>query len=182
VEGKRKGTFDFQLAGEAYRSTEALTKVVRHLRYAERKAFNQWRGQCAKDLEELLSQEGRAHLVEQNLIRDQVEVTDGHVATGPLVASARSFTKWLKAKSDRTFLAVEMESAGFLMAAWEVVRSQHTLVLRGISDYGDTRKSKLDRIGEGGLRKYAMRNAIHFLWHLMEADVLPHAPEHSPGR
>lgn len=47
-------------------------------------------------------------------------------------------------------------------------------VLRGISDFGDERKKKLDRIGNGGLRSYATRNTLRLLWGLIEG-VFPRA-------
>jgi hypothetical protein len=47
------------------------------------------------------------------------------------------------------------------------------MMLRGISDFGDKRKKELDKIGKGGLRRYAMGNAISLLWQLMEAGILP---------
>jgi hypothetical protein len=34
---------------------------------------------------------------------------------------------------------------------------------------------RLDAIGTGGLRRYAMRNAVRLLWGLMEAEELPRA-------
>jgi nucleoside phosphorylase len=46
----------------------------------------------------------------------------------------------------------------------------------GISDYGDPRKKELDAIGKGGLRKYAMRNAVRFLFALLEQGALPVRP------
>ena len=45
------------------------------------------------------------------------------------------------------------------------------MMLRGISDFGDKRKKDLDKIGRGGLRRYAMSNAIKLLWHFMEAEL-----------
>jgi hypothetical protein len=53
------------------------------------------------------------------------------------------------------------------------VEPKHTLVIRGISDYGDERKQEFDTVGEGAVRRYAMHNATHLLWTLLEAGGLP---------
>ncbi len=43
---------------------------------------------------------------------------------------------------------------------------------RGISNFGDKRRQELDKIGKGGIRRYAMNNAIALLWTLLEAKIL----------
>ena len=53
------------------------------------------------------------------------------------------------------------------------------LVLRGISDFGDDRKKELDAIGAGDLRRYAMGNAVRFLWGLLDAEERPRADDSS---
>ena len=53
------------------------------------------------------------------------------------------------------------------------VEPARTLIIRGISDYGDKRKKQLDKVGEGALRRYAMRNATRLLFQLLETGVLP---------
>jgi hypothetical protein len=68
-----------------------------------------------------------------------------------------------------------MEAAGFMAAIHEETSAQRTLVPRAISDYGDERKQELDAVEEGAFRRYAMRNAIQFLWRLFEAGILPQA-------
>jgi hypothetical protein len=55
-----------------------------------------------------------------------------------------------------------------MAAAWDAVRPVQTLVLRAISDFGDERKAALDQINGGAFRRYAIRNAIHLLWHFLD--------------
>ena len=64
-----------------------------------------------------------------------------------------------------------------LAAVYSHPDPERTMMLRGISDFGDKRKNDLDEIGKGGLRRYAARNAIRLLWGLMEAGVLPRAEQ-----
>jgi hypothetical protein len=99
----------------------------------------------------------------------------GHIASGPVVAASQSFIEHAVKGRYRKFLALEMESGGILAAIYEVTDPRKSLVLRGISDYGDGRKSQLDKIGAGSLRRYAVNNAMQFLWRLMEAGEIPFA-------
>ena len=79
-------------------------------------------------------------------------------------------------------MAVEMETGGVLAAVYERTAPTHSLVLRGISDYGDERKKQSEEIQEGVLRRYAMRNALRFLWRLLLIGHLPRRadPRSSP--
>ncbi len=63
-----------------------------------------------------------------------------------------------------------MESAGVLNAAHK--RAVSSLIIRGISDYSDDRKEKLDEIGRGTFRRYAMNNALALLWLLMDLQLI----------
>jgi nucleoside phosphorylase len=91
------------------------------------------------------------------LIRDQVQMKVGHLASGPAMGISQAFTHWLKTQ-DRNYLALEMEAADLMGVAHEQADLRHTLVLRAISDYGDERKEELDKVGNG-----AMHNAIQLL-------------------
>jgi hypothetical protein len=68
-----------------------------------------------------------------------------------------------------------MESYAVLKVARSREPAVAALVIRGIYDYGDHRKEQLDAVGGGALRKYATRNAVRFLWALLDAGALPHA-------
>jgi nucleoside phosphorylase len=74
-----------------------------------------------------------------------------------------------------------MEGAGMMAAAQRRAKPANTLVLRGISDLADERKSELDKIGGGGLRKLAMTNALDYLLALVDAGALwpAHSKSHS---
>jgi nucleoside phosphorylase len=71
---------------------------------------------------------------------------------------------------DRKYLAIEMESAGVLCAAY--TREIHTFIVRGISDTGNEMKAELDKIDKGAIRRYAMINATMFLWTLLDLNLL----------
>ena len=59
-----------------------------------------------------------------------------------------------------------------MIAAAERAVPQRMVVVRGISDFGDERKTQLDKVGDGALRRYAMQNAIDFVFALVENGIL----------
>jgi len=82
------------------------------------------------------------------------------------------FAQWLKKTFDRKFVAVEMESAGFMNAAYEFGEEARVIVIRGISDSADAKKKELDKLGSGVLRRLAMSNALRALRLLVTTDSL----------
>ena len=103
----------------------------------------------------------------------------GPIASGPVVVTSKEFISWVKTQN-RQFLALEMEGGGALAAVYSVAEPSHTMMLRGISDFGDDRKRKFDNLGGGGIRQYAMRNVIGLLWNLMAIETFPYSKESEP--
>ena len=104
------------------------------------------------------------------------------MASGPVVSGTASYKGSLLARRDRKYVALEMEAAGVMAAAAD--RRTATLVIRGISDPADEGKLGDDKAGvEGALRKVAMRNAVEFLFLLMELQLLVHGgPDTTDGQ
>ncbi len=145
------GGFGFELAGETYRTSNELLKIVSNLRYRNASGYESWRKASITDYQE---EEGEA-LPAKHLV--------GPVASGNSVSASTNFVQFLK-KTNRKYLALEMEAAGMMIAKDEAYESSaKTLVLRGVSDFGDERKSKLDNESKGKYRKKAMQNALSFL-------------------
>ena len=113
-------------------------------------------------------------LHEKGWLDDSPAFAVGPIASGPVVAAAKRFVAWVRS-TNRNYLGLEMESGGVLAAVYGRTDPTRSLVLRGISDFGDSRKKELDAISAGGLRRYAMRNTVRLLWSLMEAGELPRA-------
>lgn len=164
----------FVSVGPTRRTDFKVLDGVQKLEFGHTQEYKEFVDDCAKDLEQLLRDpEKRQQLAEQHLIRNEVGVcTDGHVVTAPVAGAAEAFTKWIRGH-DRHAKALEMETAGVYMRAHEHGKGTRAFAIRGISDYGDGRKQALDAIGGGALRKYAMRNAVRFLWALIDSNVLP---------
>ena len=165
--------FDFQLGGEVYRGSEDLVNAASNLEFAFKPDFGKWQAQCWRTLLELVGEPKATELVTSDLARREPHIEPVHLASGPVVGAAEAFSEWLHQKGNRNYKALDMESGGVMASATSRSEGMRTLILRGISDYGDERKKKLEAVGKGALRTWAMRNALQLLWTLLEAGVLP---------
>lgn len=165
--------YTFQLSGEVYPSSHDLRVRAEHFEIAHRTSFRSWQEQCARDLQLLSPQPEIANMISNRQLRQQPQLHIGHLASGPAVGGSLAFKNWLKSERDRKYLALEMESGGFMTALHERGHLR-SLVLRGISDYGDERKKELDEASKGAFRRYAVHNAMRLLWSLSKADIFRH--------
>ena len=164
--------FQLQHAGEVYRAPQDMVSLVQNLEFSHVAAHERWSAACAASLASSIPDP--AGLVARGLVRSRPQLQEGHIASGPVVGAAQGFVEWLH-RRDRACKALEMEAGGLMAAAHTRAGTTRTLVLRGISDYGDARKQELDRLGAGALRRYAMGNATRLLWTLLESGLLPRA-------
>jgi nucleoside phosphorylase len=175
--GAHPGSFELFLGGSVYQGDYALVTRVRNLEFAAPEAFELWKKTCEEKLAKELKEPARAELVRKLLINPAPGLLDVHLASGPVVGAAQEFIQWLHKRRDRNCKALDMESSGLMEAALKRVEPGRTIVIRGISDYGDERKRELDALGQGALRRYAMHNATALLWTLLTAQVFPsHRP------
>ncbi|WP_437740872.1 hypothetical protein WMF39_35170 [Sorangium sp. So ce1504] len=164
----------FQRGSDSFKTNHAILERVRNFEFANRASFLKWQARCTTRRGALPAEVDA--LLKDGLLRERPSQKEGHVASGPLVVTSKEFVAWIRA-GDRACLAVEMEAGGLMIASHMDPERRDTLVIRGVSDFGDDRKAKLDQIGEGVLRHYAMENATDFLWSLLEAGVLPGGAE-----
>jgi nucleoside phosphorylase len=126
--------------------------------------------------DELAERENLNKLVDSKLISVPTSLKVGPIASGSIVGASLAFAAWLK-RTDRNYLAIQMDAGGVLAAIYERTDPSKVLVIRGISDFGDKRKSALDQYGGGVFRKQAMRNSVRLFTTLMECGLLPrHIP------
>jgi nucleoside phosphorylase len=181
VPGARK-SFEIRPGGDAFPCSLDLVQASLHFEFAPVDLFSQWQRTAEDELSRLVPQEKkRAKLIGNGWLRERPILESGPVASGPVVAAAEEFVSWVKSLN-RNYLALEMEGGAVLASVYSRADPSRSLMLRGISDFGDQRKPMLDRVGKGGLRRYAMHNAVSLLWGLMEADVLPLSGTDVPPR
>jgi nucleoside phosphorylase len=145
---------------------------ARNLEFAYPGPSECWHSGCVDRLAELVADVKRDELLQKGLVRERPKIHVGNIASGSIVGATEIFIRWLKENRDRKYLALEMESAGVISAAY--TRSTPNLVIRGISDYGDVRKAELDQLDDGILRRYVMNNVITLLWTLMDLQLIRH--------
>ncbi len=171
----KKG-YVFELRGNVYKSSYSLVQDVDNLKYAHPEAFEAWHVSCSAAMLERAEKIARARKSEQ--IRERPELVRVHLASGPVLAAAEEFSDWVRTR-DGLLKALEMEAAGMMLAAHQRSNPISTLVLRGISDFGDRRKAKMDRKSGGTFRYLAMVNATQLLWSMLGRGMLP---RHDPTR
>ena len=162
------GTYVFKERGEVFRLDHVLAQGIQNLRFAHAAAYQAWVTACATDLRDELS--AGADVTSEH-VRERPVIKVGHVASGNVVGAAEAFTARLLTR-DSSLLGLEMETAGLTRAAHNRAKPVRTLALRGVSDFGDGRKTELDNVGSGVFRRVAMRNATRLLLTLVEVGVL----------
>jgi len=176
-EGKQGEKFEFK--GQVYRCSPYFINFGRNFEFVHSNTFHSWQQHSAKQIATLLTQDILDKLISEELIRNQPNLIDGDVASGPVVGAAKSFKDWLKTRN-RKYIALEMEAAGLMAAVSEKADPRMTLVLRGISDKGDEKKKNLDHINSGFFRRYAMINATRLFLYFMDKEVFRNAISDSP--
>jgi nucleoside phosphorylase len=171
------GRSSFKPAGAGWPLAERMLKFANHFRDFNKSLYDSWvriariRG-VAEDLP----------FVTTPGARRQAEYFVQPIASGDLLVDDQAFKDWLLSH-DRKLAVIEMEAAGAARAVKEYDKDVTLLVLRGISDFADGRKTTLDAIltGEmaGAWRCYAARNAIELLLAFLASPLFPwrtHAP------
>jgi 5'-deoxynucleotidase YfbR-like HD superfamily hydrolase/nucleoside phosphorylase len=160
---------DLQFGGSEFPTTYRLWKLLTGLFETDLFSWNKFVNDCVIDRYASIPHDVVRELLDAGFIRDDPFLAWGPLACGPVVSASREFKDFLKTRN-RNFVAVDMESSGVVQAAHQHDTQPETLVIRGISDFGDERKSELDRIGAGVLRAWSMRNALRlfrtFLLHV----------------
>ena len=166
--------FVFVPGGPGRRTDYKIIDALQNLEMGHADIYKRFVDGCADDLKQVVRDgDKRQQLIAQNIIRANAGVlADGHVATSSTVGAAEAFAKWIRSH-DRHAKAIEMETAGVYVAAQEYGKVTRPFTIRGIADFGDDRKKALDEISAGALRKYAMHNAVRFLWAILDAGALP---------
>jgi nucleoside phosphorylase len=173
---RRKDRHDFEFArrGTVFETSHAFLAELLHLPIAQREAFLSWQ-QAAEPEAETLRQV-MADLKGNTSIPSRPNLHIAKLASGPVLSTSRAFANWILER-DETLKALDMESAGFAGALTRRIDSALSLVLRGISDFGDERKRSLDRKTHGLIRQYALRNTARLLSALARCDLLPRVQE-----
>src|SRR5262249_32470684 len=106
-----------------------------------------------------------------------------HFACAEVVSTTTEAVRWLRSR-DRKLAIVDMESGGFLAAAWEYHfrhgRPLETLVIRGGGGYGDERHERVIKRLSREIHRLAFENACRFLCRLLSVRPGPARPANGP--
>jgi adenosylhomocysteine nucleosidase len=145
--------FRFELSGRVSRTSYPLLQVIRNFRHAAPDLYADWEQECA------------ARVARLGITR-RPRVGIGHIACGDSVGDSPEFIAFLKQRSDRKYVALEMESSGVAEAASARRDPVPLLILRGISDRSHD-KGELEEASKGSWRVAAVANAVAYLQRLM---------------
>ena len=158
---------DIKIAGRSLPTTASLSDTVNNLEFIDPQGWEAWQVTAHKELMSVLTSSAFDSLKNEGLVAERPNLYQGPVATGPWVGAAKQFKQFLKTARNRNYLAMDMESAGVLQAIRRSPLGSLSIVLRGISDPADERKSKLEEFTDGGLRAWSMGNALRLFFLLM---------------
>ena len=185
---KRSTKLDFKIltGGAAYQTSQQLVSWIMHMEFSHPEIFREWRELCNKKAKTLFENLGAAprnkaaKAARARLFDGRLHADDVHVATLDMVASSKNFVKWLQ-ESDRNISVIEMESSGVVHAVAQNLPLTRCLVVKGISDLADAKKSETDVVFAGKNRQVAMVNASFLVKTLLENGLLPLGSEECPA-
>lgn len=164
--------FPLALSGQVYQCSGDLLHRLHSFKYQHQLVYEQWRRSSTRFWQKCLAKSPQSSLMPMGDLQLPVTYIIGPLASGPLVVASSSF-KELLLQRNRSLLGIEMEASGVLAVLNQTTNQRRVLVLRGVSDFGDERKTDLDRIQDGVLRQFAMYNAVQLFWKLLETGVFP---------
>ena len=151
--------FRLRLSGKTFTTSRNLFEKIQRMWSNEEMLHQQWQKASLERLESAVSPAVRSKLGQYHL-GDAKQLIGGVIASGDTVGAAPGFRAQLL-EWNRTLIALEMESAGFLLACEECSPAYPRVVLKGISDLADDGKETLERISDDTIRAWAMSNALH---------------------
>jgi nucleoside phosphorylase len=161
----------FEPAGDGWPLAERLRNFTNHFRYFAEDCYKSW-VRFAK----IRGVEADLPFATTPGARGEPAYFVLPIASGDLVVADPALKDWLLSH-DRKRALIEMEGAGAARAVKEYDRDVALLVLRGISDFADERKTALDAVVSGATigawRRYAAQNAIEFLFAFLASPSFP---------
>lgn len=180
--GTDKDAFELESGGNSWQLDRRMRNFVNHFRYADNGSeYRRWRAAAAARGPAI----DAAASCGTALSRGEPDYFLKPIATGDVVVAAEGFSSWIR-RGNRLRGAVEMEAGGVARATW-ADRTTDFLVVRGISDFADDRKTLLDRTVESGQagvwRRRATQNALDLLIRLVADPDFPwrEKPVPTPG-
>lgn len=174
----------FHLAPRTYDNRIDIALFAGNFATRDSSRFRAWQRQGGKDLANKVSVLERAAtgttsgeakqlkaLLDSEKVGEKPSVHRGPIGSGPGVGGSKQLLKLIR-DNNRKFLAIDMESGGFMAALRRSLCRPPEIILRGVSDFADERKTELDQTTGGAIREIAMRNAFRLFLNLLDDDLL----------
>ena len=125
-------------------------------------AYEAWRAACLQDAD--------THGLGSQ-VKDPPKLHLGVIASGNRVVKSKAFGERLKQEINKYIVAVEMEAMAVHQAVYVTAGRTDALTVRGISDYADPDKERLEKASNDGWRTWAAANAARLVRSLLEYGV-----------
>jgi nucleoside phosphorylase len=167
-----KGRWKLAVSGKHFTADAHLLNQTRQLAGKAPGLRRNWETRAKRRLTTILGEDNVAKALKAEIGRakPQIFAGDHHLATGPTVGKSNAFAKWLRSEN-RKAAAMEMETASVFDAVETEIDQPRRLAIRGISDFADSRKSKVEKSYRGKFREICLLNAYDCFLILVEAGV-----------
>lgn len=184
-EPKQSDLFHLDHGGKSSPTSKAVLHALDVLPFKHEELLQEWQAACAQRWQSLQSaftdpSPGAESQRPERFVRTHPQIEKAPLASGPILIKAQAAKKWLK-EQNRKYFAVEMESAG-LMEGIEINQEISVLILRGISDFANESKAKLEQLlahhqqpSEQAkiFRRYAMSNVVSLFFLILDLGLFP---------
>lgn len=167
--------WSFTTSGNQFQTSVRLLNRLQFFAHTEKTYYAQWEQDTQRIRAELIPESVEQALTSEGLtMRGACKLyagDDRKLASGPAVGKGKAFVEWIIREVDRKVAAMEMESAGVYDAAIVRTPAPRTIAIRGISDYADARKEKIEGAAKGKFRDLSARSALSFFVHSVRAGL-----------
>lgn len=169
------GDWTFRISGNHFLTSRRLLNRFQNFARTSRSQYQAWQNGTRELRSALIATATETALVNAGLeMRGVCKLYAGDdlkLASGPAVGKGKAFIEWIKRDVDRKVAAMEMETAGVYDAALVHAPAPRTIAIRGISDYADARKEKIEATAKGMFRTLSAQNAVALFIHAVAAGL-----------
>jgi nucleoside phosphorylase len=158
-----KDAWQLHLSGNHFKADAHLLNQSRQLPRKKPELQRGWEARAKRRLMATLGEDKAAKALKKDIARAKPRIfaADHHLASGPTVNKSNAFAEWMR-RENRNAMAMEMETASVFDAVETEIAHRRKLPIRGISDFADERKSKVEKSFRGKFRELSLLNACDY--------------------
>ncbi len=159
---------DWQPGGVTRHCAEEVIEAVTTFRNQQSSQYDSWQDTTESKLADWVDPDSEE--IREEDYRPPSRVQRGAIASGGLVVASAKFSKRLS-QQNRNFVAVEMEAAG-VMSSVQRTDGVNAMIVRGLSDFADKKKTELEDMDGAYWRKCATYAAASYLRTFLSSGML----------